>query len=263
MGIQRQYNYALQPMSRERFVELVTADQPDTPSYFSYDAVLNARERPTLEHTLEREVEPLTWERALRLAAEGAQLLDTRDPADFEGAHVRGAINIGLGGSYATWCGTILDQSKPVVLIADPGREVEAATRLGRIGFDSVAGYLRGGMEQLDREPQLIEKTTRLTAQALAEQLARPEPPLLIDVRTEREWTEEGRIEGAQNLPLAQLQERAQGLPMDREVVLYCSSGYRSAIAASLLQRKGSRVSDLVGGLAAWEAARLPTAAAA
>jgi hydroxyacylglutathione hydrolase len=263
MGIQRQYNYALQPMSRERFVELVTADQPDTPAYFSYDAVLNARERPTLEQTLARELEPLTLERALELAADGAQLLDTRDPADFEGAHVRGAINIGLGGSYATWCGTILDQTRPVVLIADPGREVEAATRLGRIGFDSVAGYLKGGMEQLDREPQLIEKTTRLTAQALAEQLAHSEPPLLIDVRTAREWTQEGRIEGALNVPLGELQEQAKALPMDREMVLYCTSGYRSAIAASLLQRNRSRVADLVGGLAAWEAARLPTAAAA
>jgi hydroxyacylglutathione hydrolase len=263
MGIQRQYNYALQPMSRERFVALVTADQPDTPAYFSYDAVLNARERPTLDQTLARELEPLTLERALALVADGAQLLDTREPADFEGAHLRGAINIGLGGSYATWSGTILDQTKPVVLIADPGREVEAATRLGRIGFDSVAGYLKGGMEQLDRKPELIEKTTRLTAQALAEQLADAQPPLVIDVRTEREWTEEGRIEGAQNLPLGQLQAGAQALPMDREVVLYCSSGYRSAIAASLLQRKGSRVADLVGGIAAWEAARLPTAATA
>lgn len=118
-------------------------------------------------------------------------------------------------------------------------------------------------MEQLDREPYLIEKTPRLTAQALAEQLAHPQPPLVIDVRTEREWNEEGRIEAAQNVPLAQLSERAQELAMDRELVLYCSSGYRSAIGASLLQRKGSRVADLVGGLAAWEAARLPTAAAA
>ena len=263
MGVQRQYNYALQPMRRERFIELVTADQPDTPAYFSYDAVLNARERPTLEQTLARELEPLSLERAMELVADGAQLLDTREPADFEGAHVRGAINVGLGGSYATWCGTILEEGKPVVLISEPGREVEAATRLGRIGFDSVAGYLRGGMEQLDREPDLIEKTARLTAQALAEQLADPQPPLVIDVRTEREWTEEGRIEGAQNVPLAQLRERAQELPMDRELVLCCSSGYRSAIGASLLQRKGSRVADLVGGLAAWEAARLPTAAAA
>jgi rhodanese-related sulfurtransferase len=174
---------------------------------------------------------------------------------------MRGAISIGLGGSYAIWSGTILDQNKPVVLIADPGREVEGATRLGRIGFDSVAGYLLGGMEQLDTRPQLIEKTRRLTAQALAEQLTHPEPPLVIDVRTEREWTGEGRIEGSRNVPLAQLRERAQSLPPDRELVLYCSSGYRSAIAASLLQREGYRVADLVGGLAAWEAARLPTAA--
>ena len=121
MGVQRQYNYALQPMRRERFIELVTADQPDTPAYFSYDAVLNARERPTLEQTLARELEPLSLERAMELVADGAQLLDTREPADFEGAHVRGAINVGLGGSYATWCGTILEEGKPVVLICRTG----------------------------------------------------------------------------------------------------------------------------------------------
>jgi len=263
MGVQRQYNYALQPMSRERFIELVTTDQPDTPAYFSYDAVLNARERPTLEQTLARELEPLTLERALELVADGAQLLDAREPADFEGAHVRGAINVGLGGSYATWCGTILDERRPVVLIAEPGREVEAATRLGRIGFDRVAGYLKGGMEQLDREPDLIQRTPRLTAQALAQQLADPDPPLVIDVRTKREWAEHGGIEAAQNVPLAELHARLGAAPMDRDVVVYCASGYRSAIGASLLQSKGSRVADLVGGLAAWEAARLPTAAAA
>ena len=85
----------------------------------------------------------------------------------------------------------------------------------------------------------------------------------MIDVRTTREWAEHGGIEGAQNVPLAQLHERLQAAPTDREVVVYCSSGYRSAIGASLLQRNGSRVADLVGGLAAWEAARLPTAAVA
>jgi rhodanese-related sulfurtransferase len=260
MAIQREYNYALQPMARERFIELVTADQPDTPSYFSYDAVLNASERPTLEQTLARELAPLTLDRALDLASDGAQLLDTREPADFEGAHLRGALNVGLGGSYATWSGTVLDQGKPVVLIAEPGREAEAATRLGRIGFDNVAGYLTAGMEQLDGRPELIETTPRVTAQALADQLAGPEPPLVIDVRTEREWTD-GRIEGAENIPLSRLGERLQKLPSDRELVVYCSSGYRSAIASSLLQRHGlRRVSDLVGGFLAWEAARLPTA---
>jgi rhodanese-related sulfurtransferase len=146
------------------------------------------------------------------------------------------------------------------VLIAEPGRQAEAATRLGRIGFDNVAGYLAGGMGQLDGRPELIEKTPRVTAQALADQLAGPEPPLVIDVRTEREWAD-GRIEGAENIPLSRLGERLQSLPADRDLVVYCSSGYRSAIAASLLQRQGlARVADLVGGFLAWGAARLPTA---
>ena len=90
---------------------------------------------------------PLTLVRLLELIDDGAQLLDTRDSAEFEAAHMRGAVNVGLGGSYATWCGTILDRVRPVVLIAHPGREVEAATRLGRIGFDNVAGYLAGGIQ--------------------------------------------------------------------------------------------------------------------
>jgi hydroxyacylglutathione hydrolase len=160
MGVQRQYNYALQPMSRERFVEIVTADQPDTPAYFTYDAVLNSRERPTLDDALARGLQPLSLTALLELVEDGAQLLDARDQADFEGAHVRGALNVGLGGSFATWCGTLVDHERPVVVVAEPGREVEAATRLGRIGFDSVAGYLTGGMQQLDDFPELVERTT-------------------------------------------------------------------------------------------------------
>ena len=153
IGIQRDYNYALAPMSRERFIETVTADLPDAPAYFTYDAVLNAHERPTLEQALERELRPLTLEQTLDLQADGAQLLDTRDGAKFEAAHIKGSVNVGLGGSYATWCGTILDPERPIVLIAEPGREVEATTRLGRIAFDTVAGYLGGGMQSLTREP--------------------------------------------------------------------------------------------------------------
>ncbi|MBV8997918.1 MAG: MBL fold metallo-hydrolase, partial [Solirubrobacterales bacterium] len=109
IGVQRAYNYALAPMSRDRFIETVTADLPDAPAYFTYDAVLNTRERPTLDQALERELRPLALEQALELAADGAQLLDTREPAKFEGAHLRGSVNIGLSGSYATWCGTLLD----------------------------------------------------------------------------------------------------------------------------------------------------------
>jgi hydroxyacylglutathione hydrolase len=260
MGVQRQYNYALQPMSRERFVEIVTADQPDTPAYFTYDAVLNSRERPTLDDALARGLQPLSLTALLELVEDGAQLLDTRDQADFEGAHVRGALNVGLGGSFATWCGPLVDHERPVVVVAEPGREVEAATRLGRIGFDSVAGYLTGGMQQLDDFPELVERTNRITAGSAAELLAEPDPPQLVDVRTTREWTE-AHIDGAINLPLSQLAERLDELPADSPVIVHCASGYRSSIAASLIQRQGLRVANLVGGLAAWTSAQLPTIA--
>jgi hydroxyacylglutathione hydrolase len=259
IGVQRLFNYALAPMSRERFVEMVTADQPDTPAYFTYDAMLNARERPTLEQALERELQPVTLARLLELVEAGAQLLDTRDPTEFEGAHMRGAINVGLGGSYATWCGTILDRDRPVVLIAEPEREVEAATRLGRIGFDNVAGYLGGGMRPLDKKPELIEHTARLTAATLAELLSSGPPPLLVDVQTEREWHAR-RIDGAINIPLSRLVHEMARLPSAWPVVVYCATGYRSAIASSLLHRAGRRaVTDLIGGVAAWESTGLAT----
>ncbi|MCW3069392.1 MAG: beta-lactamase [Solirubrobacterales bacterium] len=262
IGVQRLYNYALKPMSKEQFVRIVTADQPDTPSYFTYDAVLNTKEHPTLEETLERELKPLSLEEALGLQAAGAAVLDTRESADFEGAHLRGSLNVGMGGSYATWCGTILDGGRPIVIVAEPGRELEAATRLGRIGFDSVAGYLAGGMQALEEHPELLERTERVTAESLAEQLRGADPPLVVDVRAPREW-EEKRIDGALNIPLTHLAERAEGeLDRERALVVYCTSGYRSAIAASLLKRGGfGDVADLVGGLSAWESSQLPTAA--
>ena len=254
IGAQRRYNYALQPMSRPRFIKLVTTDQPDTPAYFTYDAALNARERPTLEEALEHELQPLSLKQLRELVDDGAQLLDTREPSEFEAAHLRGALNVGLGGSFATWCGTILDPQRPVVVIAEPGREAEAATRLGRIGVDTVAGYLAGGMPRLDKAPEPLERTERIAAGAAAEQLRSAAPPLLIDVRTPREFND-AHIDGAVSVPLARLKDRLEEIPYDRSLVVCCSTGYRSAIAVSLLRREGrTRVADLMGGLGAWPA---------
>jgi hydroxyacylglutathione hydrolase len=140
LGEQRRSNYALQPMSKEAFVEVVTADQPEAPAYFNYDAVLNSAERPTLDQALAREMNPLSLDKVLELQKRGAQILDTRDPGEFAAAHLAGSINIGLGGQYATWVGTVLDREHPIVIVATPGTENEAAVRLGRIGFDHVAG---------------------------------------------------------------------------------------------------------------------------
>src|ERR1700756_2847155 len=165
IGEQRRLNYALQPMSKQAFIQLVTTDQPEAPPYFVYDAVLNSKERPTLDETLERNLKPLTLNAVLALQAEGAQILDTRDPEEFGATHLAGSINIGLGGQYATWAGTMLNHAHPIVIIAAPGRENESADRLGRIGFDNVAGYLQNGLQSLESRPDLVAFVERLSPQ--------------------------------------------------------------------------------------------------
>jgi glyoxylase-like metal-dependent hydrolase (beta-lactamase superfamily II)/rhodanese-related sulfurtransferase len=263
MGVQRQYNYALQPMTKPEFIRIVTADQPDSPSYFTYDAVLNTKERETLDTTLERELKPLSLEEFLELAAGGAQVLDARTAVEYAGAHVRGAVNIGLDGSFATWAGTLLDPARPIVVVADPGREDEAATRLGRIGFDNVAGFLGAGMQALADRPDLTERTERITAATLAEQLASDTPPSVLDVRTDAE-RREGAIAGSLHVPLSQLLDRIVEVPREQELAVVCGTGYRSSIAASLLARAGyGDVVDLVGGMDAWNASSLAVGASA
>jgi hydroxyacylglutathione hydrolase len=258
IGAERRSNYAVQPMSEEAFVEVVTTDQPDAPPYFNYDAVLNSKERPTLDAILERELRPLPLERVLDMQRARAHVLDVRDPGDFANGHLAGSINIGLGGQYATWAGTVLDRERAIVIIAAPGREEEAATRLGRIGFDAVAGYLAGGMQTLETRPDLLARTDRVSATLLAEQLASPEPPLVLDVRTSREWNDK-HVEGSVNMPLNHLQRRLGELSRDRMMAVLCAGGYRSAIAASLLEHHGfERLIELAGGMSAWEAAQLP-----
>lgn len=253
MGVQRQYNYALKPMSKEEFIRLVTANQPEVPKYFSYDAILNRKERPALEETLETEVKPLLLEEVIRIKNAGAQLLDVREVADFAGAHLADSINISLSGSFATWAGTLLDQRKPIVIIAEQGRAREAAMRLGRIGFDNVAGYLKNGMEALDNRSDLIRRIERITAPTLAEKLSSAQQPLILDVRTEKEWKQK-RIGNSLNIPLNQLINHMDELPRNREIVVHCGSGYRSSIAASIMEKYGFKnMMDLVGGFTAWE----------
>lgn len=262
LGTQRQYNYALQPMNKAAFVGLVTVDQPEAPAYFAFDAALNRREHATLDTTLEHGLAALTLSDLLALREEGSQVLDVRDPAEYEGAHLLGSINIGLGGSFATWAGTVLDTGRPIVIIAEPEREREAAVRLSRVGFDLVQGYLEGGMQALESRPDLVVRTERVTAANLGELLTSAQPPVVIDVRTAAEWSDK-HIEGSLNLPLNNLHQSIGSVPKGRQVVVHCAAGYRSAIASSILEGAGlTGVTDLVGGLAAWEASALDTVSA-
>lgn len=258
IGEQRRSNYALQPMSREAFIDLVTADQPDAPPYFTYDAVLNSRERQTLEQALARELRPLTIDELLAEQTQGVQILDTRDPAEFAAAHLEGSVNIGLIGQYATWAGTVLTREQPIAIVADPGAETESALRLGRIGFDHVIGYLAGGLRSADGSAARIVTTERLSAEVAAARLASQAAPVCVDVRAPGERAQK-RIEGSLHIPLTRLAGRMSEIPAERPVLVYCAGGYRSSIAASLLQRAGRKhVSELAGGMTAWEAAGLP-----
>jgi hydroxyacylglutathione hydrolase len=149
------------------------------------------------------------------------------------------------------------------VIIAEPGREQEAALRLGRIGFDHVKGYLQSGMEALADRPDLVWPTERISAPMVAEELASADPPLLVDIRNPREWATK-HIHGSVNIPLNHLQERMAEIPRDRRIALHCAGGYRSSIAVSILHQYGiTGLIEMAGGLAAWEAAKLPLASEA
>jgi glyoxylase-like metal-dependent hydrolase (beta-lactamase superfamily II)/rhodanese-related sulfurtransferase len=268
IGEQKRFNYAMQPMSREAFKEIVTADQPEAPDYFVHDAILNRKERTALPDAMATQLQPLSLDEVLAMQKAGAEILDVRDGIDFQGGHLRGALNIALSGKYATWAGSMLSHDEPIVVIAEEGGEKEAVMRLGRIGFDNVAGYLDGGMRSLENREELTEKTERITAPALAEWLAgaRPEAgpaPLVLDIRSEAEHAR-GQITGSLNIPLPKLEDRIGEVPLGVPVVVHCEGGYRSAIGASILQKHGiAGVHDLIGGFKAWLVTREPATAAA
>ncbi len=262
LGVQRRTNYALAPMSKPEFVRLVTADQPEAPAYFGYDADLNRRARPTLERALASSSKALSLDETLDRVKAGAVLLDVRPAAEFASAHLVGSINVGLGGRFAQWAGTVIDPRTPLVVVASPGRAQEAALRLGRVGFDRVEGHLSDLAAALASRRDLVrrmDKTSPVDFVRLEDAgWAESEAPFVLDVRAPGEFSA-GHVEGGVNIPLPRLRRRIAEVPRDRAVLVHCQSGYRSSIAASLLAREGfTNVSDLVGGWAAYEAARTP-----
>lgn len=259
IGDQKKYNYALQPMPKADFIKLVEADQPEAPGYFVHDAILNRKERESLDASMAETMSALSLEKVLELQKSGAQLVDTRDAAEFAGAHLKGSVNIGIDGKYATWAGTILDKETPIVVIADDERVAESIMRLGRIGFDHVAGYLDGGMNALTDRPDLLGTVHRVAPATVPEL----DEVAILDVRSAQEFAA-GHLEGSVNIPLNQLEKRIDEVPQSEQVVVHCAGGYRSSTAVSLLQKHGRKnLLDMVGGYKAWVQSKLPVVAAA
>ncbi|MEV7652877.1 MBL fold metallo-hydrolase [Streptomyces anulatus] len=254
IGQQRATNYACAPMSREDFVAIVTAGQSAAPGYFAHDADLNRRERAL--HDPSAAPRPLTVEEVLARRDEGAVVVDARDPQEFGAGHLRGSVNVPADGRFAELAGTVLSPADELLVIAPQNREEEIVTRLARIGFDRVGGYLRGPDDALAAAPDEVTRASRLTVAQLREALDRDEPPLVIDVRNCGERQAHGQIDRALHIPLGELPSRTGEIDRDRPVVLHCAGGHRSSIAASLLRHHGHRdVSDVLGGYGAWAAA--------
>lgn len=256
---QRRTNYALRLATVDEFVAAVTEGQPARPQYFEFDVRRNRELRPLLD-----EAAPplLQLAEVLSRRDAGAVLLDAREPADFGAAHLRGAVNVGLQGRFAEWAGAVLAPDRDVVLVGDPAIAAEAKVRLGRVGYDTVVGQLDDLARVCVTRPELTEASSRLTIEQLAE-LHGLEPSLqVVDVRSPGE-TASGTLPGAREIPLAILTRSLTGLDRSAPVLVYCASGYRSQVAASVLLAEGfADVSDLLGGYRAWEAAGLPVALA-
>ncbi|TVT32054.1 MBL fold metallo-hydrolase [Amycolatopsis rhizosphaerae] len=250
IGMQRLTNYACAPMSEDEFVAVVTAGQPVAPGYFVYDATLNRKEHDLFDPTAA--AGPLTPGELLERRAAGAVVVDGRDPQEFAAGHLRGSVNVPADGRFAEQAGTVVRPDEEVVVIAPAGREEELVTRLARIGFDRVAGYLRDAEASLPGLADEMTPASRVTADRLRAELDGERPPVVVDVRGASE-REEGRIEGSVHIPLAELRNRIGELPADRPVVVHCAGGLRSSIGASLLRHEGlADVSDLLGGYGAW-----------
>ena len=253
MGEQRKTNYALRAPDKATFMDLVTEGQPPAPGYFVYNAILNRQGRELLDETA---MPPAMSYAEVRTAvADGAVLVDGRNPEEFGLGHLKSAINIGLAGRYAEFAGSVIKPDIDIVLLTDPGQELEGKNRLARIGFDRVLGYLSEPYQVMFDHRDDVTVASRLTANALGERIADVPELQMVDVRNPGEAAA-GMIANAVNIPVGQLPDRVGELDPRRPTVVYCAGGYRSSVAASFLRQRGfDDVSDVLGGYNAWDEA--------
>jgi glyoxylase-like metal-dependent hydrolase (beta-lactamase superfamily II)/rhodanese-related sulfurtransferase len=250
IGRERAMNSALKPMSREAFIAEITREVPETPRYYLHSRDLN-KAGPRLD--MDRPMPPLlTPGEGATLARQGALILDTRSDEAFAVSHPAGALHVSLDGQYASWVGTLVRPDQSLLLIAESERIEEAVMRLGRVGYENVAGVLGADMAGWRAEGLPVAAMERLPVESWMH-----EGWNVLDVRRTPEWND-FHFKGATHIPLAQLPERLDRLDRDAAWLVVCASGYRSSIAGSLLLRAGfPKVAGGAGGLDAWRAAGL------
>ena len=260
IGKQKISNYALRPSSREEFVKLLTAELPERPGYFALDVEINRSGAPPLKELAP--IPALTPAEVLAKQKQGVVILDTRPANVFATGHIPASIQIGLAGQYASWAAIVLGLDSEIVLVAEDDEKVnESRLRLSRVGIERVTGYLKDGISAWIRAGLPVRETPQISAEQLHQELAVPGNDMqVLDVRRHGEW-ESGHVEGVANKPLDHLATSLDDLDRQRPVAVYCKGGYRSSIAASLLERAGfEQVINVIGGFDAWAACKLPIA---
>jgi hydroxyacylglutathione hydrolase len=253
IGQQRQFNYALQPMPKDEFIKLMTTDLPEAPAYFSRDAEINRTGAESL--TGLAPAVALSPAEVCKLAAQGSVVLDVRDAADFGAGHLPGALNIGLGGQFASWAGSLIPLSSPVVIVAGSVAMIEEAQlRLARVGLEKLQGYLAGGLEAWNEAGLERDVVQQISVTELKDLIAARPDLQLIDVRRPAEY-DSGHVPHAASAPLAKLGARLPHLSLkpDAPTAVICAGGYRSSAGTSILQQLGFKnLFNVTGGTKAW-----------
>jgi glyoxylase-like metal-dependent hydrolase (beta-lactamase superfamily II)/rhodanese-related sulfurtransferase len=259
LGNQKKMNYALNQPNKESFINAVTDGLLPPPAYFGFNVAMNKKGYENVETVLNRGMMALT-PAEFETAAEtsGALILDTRDAETFRKGYVPQSINIGLNGDFAPWVGTlIVDVKQPILLVTEVGKEEEAVTRLTRVGFDNVLGHLKGGIEAWNNDSRELDIVNRIDAETFAQEFSKGNA-MVVDVRKESEYEAE-HVEDAYSRPLAYLNDWIKDINPENHFFLHCAGGYRSMIAASILQARGYRnFTEVAGGFGAISKTNVP-----
>ena len=258
LGNQKKTNYALNQPNKESFIKEVLDGLTAPPKYFGMNVAMNKGGYEDFDTILKKGSQPVAAQDFESVVEDtGALILDTRSAADFQKGFVPNSINIGLQGDFAPWVGAmIVDVQQPILLVTDLNAEEEAITRLARVGFDNVIGYLDGGFEAWNNSGNEVDTVNRISVETFADQLT--EDAKVIDVRNETEYAAE-HVDEAFSRPLVDINEWVADLNPDEHFFLHCAGGYRSMIAASILNSRGIRnFTEIEGGFGAIKETSVP-----
>ncbi|MCT3975275.1 MBL fold metallo-hydrolase, partial [Elizabethkingia anophelis] len=259
LGNQKKTNYALNQPDKASFIKEVTDGLTPPPGYFAMNVAMNKKGYESFDQVLEHGLKPLSVEAFEAMADEtGALILDTRPAAEFHKGFIPQSVNIGVKGDFAPWVGAmIVDVKQPLLLVTDEGSEEEVITRLSRVGFDNVVGYLKGGLSAWQSAGKETDSVERITPEEFAQRYT--EDAKIIDVRKEGEYAAE-HIAEAYSRPLSYINTWIKDIDPKEHFFLHCAGGYRSMIAASILQARGYRnFTEVEGGFGKIKLTEVPT----